>query len=547
MLELIFRGFIEWTYGLILDCWEYFASVLFDLMSLDFAYLETHMPIIATIRQTMLGVGWALLLGNVVFQASRSMMAGVGFEADNPKLLFTRTFVFSFLLVVSPQICDICLDMTSTIIDMVQMPDAVAITLPDESSFVGLSASWLLVIVCGLIVMFQSLKLLFEMAERYFILAVLTIMAPLAFGVGGSRSTSDIFSGWCRMYGSMCLLMVMNVVFVKMLLSILSFHPGGLDVLPWIVMVLTVVKVAKKIDAIITRIGLNPAITGDSLGRSFPGMLTYTVARTVASRVVQTAGKNTSAGKTGAQTQAKSGSKPTSGGRYYGGVNTVNTFADSRRSEQQSGSSPRQAEPRASGAEPTAQPASATADRSFVMPGTRRPVSHVPGEQKIAPSDTAGKAGHTVSRSSHVQAGAQQHTASAAQQHTATSAFESRYSRNTGPARSTVAGKTLRPAPASANAPTKAPRFSPIPQEQRTASSAVSTGQRSGARPDTAGMSHSTRRPAVSPVKNTQGTVKQAPHIPAPVKKPTVSGQSVPKDAKSSKRADKKKDDNHGG
>lgn len=547
MLELIFRGFIEWTYGLILDCWEYFASVMFDLMSLDFAYLETHMPIITTIRQIMLGVGWALLLGNLVFQATRSMMAGIGFEADDPKLLFTRTFAFSFLLVVSPQICDICLGMTSTIIDMVQMPDAVAITLPDESSFVGLSASWLLVIVCGLIVMFQSLKLLFEMAERYFILAVLTIMAPLAFGVGGSRSTSNIFSGWCRMYGSMCLLMVMNVVFVKMLLSILSFHPSGLAVLPWIVMVLTVVKVAKKSDAIITRIGLNPAITGDSLGRSFPGVLTYTVARTMASRVVQTAGKNTAAGKTGAQTQAKSGSKPASGGRYYGGVNTVNTFADSRRSEQQSGSSPRQAEPRASGAEPTAQPASAAADRSFVMPGTRRPVSHVPGEQKIAPSDTAGKTGHTVSRSSHVQAGGQQHTASAAQQHTATSAFESRYSRNTGPARSTVSGKTARPAPASANAPTKASRFSPIPQERSAAPAAVSTGQRSGVRPDTAGMSHSTRRPTVSPTKNTQGAPKQTLHIPTPVKQPTVSGRAVPKDTKSSKRAGKKKDGGHAG
>lgn len=543
MLELLFRGFFEWIYGLILECWEYFSSVLFDLMSLDFAYLETYMPIITTIRQIMLGVGWALLLGNLVFQATRSMMAGVGFEADDPKLLFTRTFVFSFLLVASPQICDICLNMTSVIIDMVQVPDAAAIKLPDEGFFVDLTASWLLVIVFGLIVMFQTCKLFFEMAERYFILAVLTITAPLAFGVGGSRSTSDIFSGWCRMYGSMCLLMVMNVVFVKMLLSILSFHPSGLAVLPWIVMVLTVVKVAKKSDAIITRIGLNPAITGDSLGRSFPGVLTYTVARTMASRVVQTAGKNTAAGKTGAQTQTKSGSKPgskpASGGCYYGGVNTVNTFADSRRSEQQSGSSPRQAEPRASGTEPSAQPASAAADRSFVMPGTRRPVSHVPGEQKIAPSDTAGKAGHTVSRSSHVQAGAQQHTA--------TSVFESRYSRNTGPARPTVAGKTARPAPASANAPTEAPRSSPIPQERSTAPAAVSTGQRSGVRPDTAGMSHSTRRPTGSPTKNTQGTPKQTPHIPTQVKQPTVSGRSVPKDAKSSKRTDKKKDDDHGG
>lgn len=115
MLELLFRGFFEWIYGLILECWEYFSSVLFDLMSLDFAYLETNMPIITTIRQIMLGVGWALLLGNLVFQATRSMMAGVGFEADDPKLLFTRTFVFSFLLVASPQICDICLNMTSVI------------------------------------------------------------------------------------------------------------------------------------------------------------------------------------------------------------------------------------------------------------------------------------------------------------------------------------------------------------------------------------------------------------------------------------------------
>ena len=55
MLELLFQGFIEWIYGLILECWEYFASVLFDLMSLDFAYLREHMPVIDTIRQIMLG------------------------------------------------------------------------------------------------------------------------------------------------------------------------------------------------------------------------------------------------------------------------------------------------------------------------------------------------------------------------------------------------------------------------------------------------------------------------------------------------------------
>ena len=59
-------------------------------------------------------------------------------------------------------------------------------------------------------------------------------------------------------------------------------------------------------------------------------------------------------------------------------------------------------------------------------------------------------------------------------------------------------------------------------------------------------VSHSTRRPTAGPTKNAQGTPKQTPHIPTPVKKPTVSGQSVRKDAKSSKRSGKKKDDKEG-
>ena len=290
MLELIFQGFIEWTYGLILECWEYFSSMLLNVMSMDFAYLKERMPVIQPIMQTMLALGWALLIGNLVFQAVRGMMTGLGFEAEDPKLLFSRTFVFSFLLVASPQICNIALNMTSTVISILEVPDAVDIKFADEASFTGLSASWLLVVICGVIVMFQSLKLILEMAERYFILAVLTVTSPLAFGMGGSRSTSDIFSGWCRMYGSMCLLTVLNVMFVKMLLSVLSFYPSGVDVLPWMVLVLTVVKVAKKADSIVARIGLNPAMTGDSLGR-LPSALTYMVVRSLAGSILHSAGR----------------------------------------------------------------------------------------------------------------------------------------------------------------------------------------------------------------------------------------------------------------
>ena len=274
----------------------------------------------------MLGVGWALLIGNLVVQATRGMAAGLGFDAEDPKLLFTRTFAFSFLLVASPQICELGLNMTSAVIELLQMPDAVDITFADEASFAGMAGAWLLVVICGIIVMFQTFKLIMEMAERYFILAVLTITSPLAFGMGGSRNTSDIFNGWCRMFGSMCLLMATNVMFVKMLLSVLSYYPSGLDVLPWMVLVVTIVKVAKKADSILARIGLNPAMTGDPLGRGFPGAMTMMVVRSLVSNAAHTIGKNSGQPRGGSGNPKQS--TPT-GPRTGGAGSTSNVNAPS--------------------------------------------------------------------------------------------------------------------------------------------------------------------------------------------------------------------------
>ena len=405
MLELLFQGLIEWIYGLALECWEYFASVLFDLMSLDFAYLSERIPIINTIRQIMLGVGWALLIGNLVFQATRGMAAGLGFDAEDPKLLFTRTFAFSFLLVASPQICELGLKMTSTVMKLLQMPDAVEIRFADEASFSGLTGSWLLVVICGIIVMFQAFRLIMEMAERYFILAVLTITSPLAFGMGGSRNTSDLFTGWCRMFGSMCLLMATNVMFVKMLLSVLSYYPSGLDVLPWMVLVITIVKVAKKADGILARIGLNPAMTGDPLGRGFPGAMTMMVVRSLVSNAAHTVSRN------GGQPRSSSGNSkpnaptgPRSGGS--GSVSNVNAPSHANgyhhsTSAQQNSANPafnqesisaqtvaaqtdtvQSAAEKMAGAFPQAAPAGAgkqpnSTRKTAVPPGTRRAPGHV--------------------------------------------------------------------------------------------------------------------------------------------------------------------------
>ncbi len=367
LLEFIFQGFFEWVYSLILDIWNYFSSSLLNVMSLDFAYIKTHIPVMGDIQQIILAVGWALLLGNLVFQALRSMAAGLGFEGEDPKLLFARTFVFGFLLLASPQICEIVLGMTSKVIALLEVPDAINVQLVDGSVFGVFTASWLLVIIFDLITMFMVFSLLLEVAERYMVLAMLTVMAPLAFAMGGSKSTSEIFSGWCRMFGSMCFLMATNIVFFKMLLSVVSTVPSFPDVFLWMVMIVSIVKVAKKADEIITRIGLNPAITGNK--SSLPGVIAYTVFRTALSMVTKGAangiggalgltgkaaagvGKSTGIGKGAAGRAFKGAGKgfgaaagavggiggaaaQVAGGPRYGGGRTQTSQTDTRQEQQ---------------------------------------------------------------------------------------------------------------------------------------------------------------------------------------------------------------------
>ena len=416
LLELIFQGFFEWVYSLILECWNFFFSSLLNIMTLDFAYIKAHIPVVEEITQALLAVGWALLLGNLVFQALRSMASGLGFEGEDPKLLFVRTFVFSFLLLASPQICEIGLDLTSRIMALLEIPDAIDVHLVDSGLFGTLSAAWLLVIIFDIIIMFKVLKLLLEVAERYVILAVLSMTAPLAFSMGGSKSTSEIFTGWCRMFGSMCLLMVMNVMFFKMLLSVVSTVPSGLDVFPWMVLIVTIVKVAKKADEIITRIGLNPAITGDR-GKGFGSVLAYTMLRSATSKAIKTVGAAATGGASAAGAAAggvkaaagAAGAAGTAGASGVAGAAGMASRGGGQKGqgstspqEQQGGpASPGGAKDAAGSSSGQSPHKDGPSRKSSVPPGTRRAASHISAgstEGASAPETSGPRTGRSSDR-----------------------------------------------------------------------------------------------------------------------------------------------------
>ena len=86
-----------------LEIVQYISNALLNVFSMDLDYFYEVAPVTRDILHILTAVGWALLMGNLVFQALKSMASGLGFEGEDPKLLFTRTFVFAFVLKASQE------------------------------------------------------------------------------------------------------------------------------------------------------------------------------------------------------------------------------------------------------------------------------------------------------------------------------------------------------------------------------------------------------------------------------------------------------------
>ena len=116
-------------------------------------------------------------------------------------------------------------------------------------------------------------KLLLETVERYIVVGVLCYTSPLAYALGGSKATNQVFKSWCRMVGSQLLLLVMNVWFLRAFDSSVgqfignggALASGNGSVFLWLFCSLAFLKTAQKFDSYLASLGLNVAQTGSSM------------------------------------------------------------------------------------------------------------------------------------------------------------------------------------------------------------------------------------------------------------------------------------------
>ncbi len=181
----------------------------------------------------MYGVFVALAVGiillNWVWQLLRNFGIVAGIEAEDPVKLSIRSVLFILLAFFADDITDIALTIGGTPYNWIMTEELPAIGFADFSSVITVilgvianGAVAIIALILVLILAWNYIKLLFEAAERYILLGVLIFTAPVAFAMGASQSTGNIFKAWCRMLAGQIFMLVMNAWCLRIFTSMVG-------------------------------------------------------------------------------------------------------------------------------------------------------------------------------------------------------------------------------------------------------------------------------------------------------------------------------------
>jgi len=331
-LSWIFESIVNWVASIVTSIMDAVSGIFLNALGTDMTAMEQYFPFVTEAFFIFQYTAWALLFLITVWQLFR-VFGGPVTEAENPWQLLARSAIFAILIGYAKPIFLLALDIArapyTALMDATMDPGSFTFAGVEQVLTNGLSTMVSTITVVGpllTIILMISLgwnyfKMLLECVERYVVVGVLCYTSPLAFSMGGSKTTNNVFKGWTRMVGSQLLLLVLNVWFLRSFNSTVGqFIGNGGDlssgqgsIFLWMFVALAFLKTAQKFDSYLAAMGLNVAQTGSSMGMEL--LMAARVISGVASGGARTA-SSVFRGANG--TAGASGTAATSGGFFAG-------------------------------------------------------------------------------------------------------------------------------------------------------------------------------------------------------------------------------------
>ena len=331
-LSWIFESIVNWVASIVTSIMDAVSGIFLNALGTDMTAMEQYFPFVTEAFFIFQYTAWALLFLITVWQLFR-VFGGPVTEAENPWLLLVRSAIFAILIGYAKPIFLLVLDIArapyTALMDATMDPGSFTFAGVEQVLTNGLSTMVSTITVVGpllTIILMISLglsyfKMLLECVERYVVVGVLCYTSPLAFSMGGSKTTNNVFKGWTRMVGSQLLLLVLNVWFLRAFNSTVgqfignggALSSGQGSIFLWMFVALAFLKTAQKFDSYLAAMGLNVAQTGSSMGMEL--LMAARVISGVASGGARTA-SSVFRGANG--TAGASGTAATSGGFFAG-------------------------------------------------------------------------------------------------------------------------------------------------------------------------------------------------------------------------------------
>lgn len=225
----ILDGIVEWLAEQVMHGLDLISTSVLGALGCDMDVFLRYFPAAETMYKVFVALSIGLILLNWVWQLFKNFGLGAGIEAEDPVKLSIQSVLFILLAYFSDDIVSMALKIGGTPYAWIMDSELPAISFADFNSvmlvIIGACANGavaLITLILVIILAWNYLKLLLEAAERYVLLGVLIYTAPVAFSMGASQSTSNIFKSWCRMLGGQMLLLVMNAWCLRLFTSMVG-------------------------------------------------------------------------------------------------------------------------------------------------------------------------------------------------------------------------------------------------------------------------------------------------------------------------------------
>ena len=196
----ILDGIVEWIAEQVMNGLDLITTSVLGALGCDMAVFLRYFPAAETMYKVFVALAIGIILLNWVWQLFKNFGLGAGIEAEDPVRLSIRSVLFILLAYFSDGIVDTVLKIGGTPYRWIMDSDLPALSFADFNSvmlaIIGVCANGavaLIALIVVLVLAWNYLKLLMEAAERYVLLGVLVYTAPVAFSMGASQSTSNIF------------------------------------------------------------------------------------------------------------------------------------------------------------------------------------------------------------------------------------------------------------------------------------------------------------------------------------------------------------------